>query len=282
MTDQQVDQGISGHYTPMDLGAALRSVLAGLRATGKDPDALTPDDLAPVDQFHSRGKAATVELARLAGLRGGERVLDVGGGVGGPARTLAGEFGCSVTVLDLTEAYCRIGERLTELTRLTDRVSFRHGSAYEMPFEDASFDVAWTQHSSMNMDNKERLYAEIHRVLRPGGILALHEIMAGPVQPIHFPVPWATDPAISFLRRPEEVRALLRELGFAERAWLDTTPQSLAWFRERVPAGPAAGSAPPPLGPHLLVGPHLGAGFRNTIRNCEEQRLVVIEAVFER
>jgi ubiquinone/menaquinone biosynthesis C-methylase UbiE len=280
MADRQVDRGVSGHYTPADVEAAFRSVLDGLRAAGKDPEALTPDDLAPVDQFHSRGKAATLELARLAGLRGGERVLDVGGGVGGPARTLAAEFGCTVTVLDLTEAYCRIGERLTELTGLGDRVSFRHGSAYEMPFDDAAFDVAWTQHSSMNMEDKERLYAEIRRVLRPGGTLVLHEVMAGPVQPIDFPAPWASDPSISFLRPPEEIRSLLRGLGFAERTWLDTTQQSLEWIRERVAA--AAGPTPPPLGPHLLIGQTLGVAFRNMLRNLEEQRLVVVEAVFER
>ena len=282
MADRQVDRGVSGHYTPADVEAAFRAVLDGLRAAGKDPEAPTPDDLAPVDQFHMRGKAATVELARLAGLGGGERVLDVGGGVGGPARTLAAEFGCTVTVLDLTEAYCRLGERLTERTGHRDRVTFRHGSAYAMPFDDASFDIGWTQHSSMNMDDKERLYAELKRVLRPGGTLALHEIMAGPVQPIHFPVPWAAEPSISFLRPPDEVRALLRDLGFTEKAWLDTTQDSLAWVRGRAPAGPPAGSAPPSLGPHLLVGPHLGEGFRNTIRNIEEQRLVVIEAVLER
>jgi ubiquinone/menaquinone biosynthesis C-methylase UbiE len=130
----------------------------------------------------------------------------VGGGIGGPARTLAAEFGCTVTVLDLTEAYCRLGE----LTGLSDRVSFRHGSAYDMPLGDGGFDVAWTQHSSMNMEDKERLYAEIRRVLRPGGTLVLHEVVAGPVQPVQFPVPWASDPSISFLRAPEEIRAAPR------------------------------------------------------------------------
>jgi ubiquinone/menaquinone biosynthesis C-methylase UbiE len=280
MSDRDSARGVSGHYAPDDVDSTLRAILDALRADGKDLDTLTTDDLAPADQFHSRGKPATLELARLAGLRGGERVLDVGGGVGGPARTLAAEFGCTVTVLDLTEAYCRAGERLTELTRLTDRVSFRQGSAYEMPFEDASFDVAWTQHSSMNMEDKERLYAEIRRVLRPGGTLALHEIMAGPVQPIRFPVPWAADPSISFLRPPDEIRAVLRRLGFVEKAWLDTTPQSLDWFRERTAAA-AASPSPPPLGLHLLLGPRIGPAIQSVYRNLQEQRLVIVEAIFE-
>jgi len=226
----RTDRAVSEHYGGADFVAIIERAL---RATGADMDALTPDDLAPVDQFHTRGKEATLDLAARLGLQGGERIVDVGGGMGGPARLVAATYGCDVTVLDLSEAFCRTGERLTELTRLTDRVHFRVGSGYDMPFDDGSFDVAWTQHATMNMEDKERLYSEIRRVLRPGGSLGFHEIMAGPEQPIHFPVPWAGDPSISFLRTPEAVRDLLRQGGFVERAWSDVTAPSLDWFRAR-------------------------------------------------
>jgi SAM-dependent methyltransferase len=148
-------------------------------------------------------------------------VLDVGGGLGGPARTLARELGCRVTVLDLTEAYCRMGEELTRRTGLAGQVEFRHGTALQMPFADAAFDVVWTQHSSMNVEDKERLYREIQRVARPGGRLAIHEIMAGAASPVHFPVPWAGDPSLSFLRPAEAVRRLLAGLG--SRSWSGPT-----------------------------------------------------------
>ena len=118
-------------------------------------------------------------------------MLDVGGGLGAPARLLAHEHGCRVTVLDLTEAYCRAGERLTAWTGLGDRVRFRHGDALALPFEDGSFDVAWLQHSSMNVADKGRLYAELRRVLRPGGWLALSEVVAGSGEAPHFPALWA-------------------------------------------------------------------------------------------
>ena len=127
------------------------------------------EGLAPLDQLHIRGKEATLDLARLAELTPGMLVLDVGGGIGGPARTLANEFGCVVTVLDLTEEFCRVGEMLTARTGLSDRVTFRPGNALDMPFPSSSFDRVWVQHSSMNIAAKERLFAEIHRVLRPGG-----------------------------------------------------------------------------------------------------------------
>jgi SAM-dependent methyltransferase len=132
-------------------------------------------------------------------------VLDVGSGLCGPARTLASAFGCTVEVLDITEEFCRASEMLTVRTGLSNLLSFRHGSALKMSYPDTGFDVAWTQHSSMNITDQERLYAEIQRVLHPSGGLALHEILARPVSPIHLPVLWAQDPGLSHLRPPEKV-----------------------------------------------------------------------------
>lgn len=276
MAEQPPVRWVDEHYGRRDLGEAI---LAGLRAAGKRFEAVTPDDLAPVDHFHVRGKAATLELARLAGVTRGLRVLDVGGGIGGAARTLAGGSGCAVTVLDLTEEYCRVGEMLTGLTGLSDLVTFRCGSALEIPEASGSFDLVWTEHSSMNIADKERLYAEIYRILRPGGRLALYEIMAGPVTPIHLPVPWARTPAISFLRSPEEIRTVLMDTNLQEVARVDVTDLSLTWFRERVT--PAEASLPP-LGVHLLLGEDFTAMFRNMVRNLEENRVKILQAVFER
>jgi ubiquinone/menaquinone biosynthesis C-methylase UbiE len=271
------DRSVGEHYGRGDLAARI---LEALRAAGKDPDDLTTEDLAPVDQFHIRGREATLELAHRARITSGTRAVDVGGGLGGPARTLASEFGCTVEVLDITEEYCRTGEMLTARTGLSALVSFRHASALEMPYPDASFDVAWTQHSSMNIADKERLYKEIHRVLRPGGRLALHEIMAGPTSPIHFPVPWARDPSISHLQPPETVRSLIATTGFHESSWVDETASATEWFQQRLSATVSEG--PPPLGLHLLLGPDFGEMFRNQVLNLGEGRISVIQAVFER
>jgi ubiquinone/menaquinone biosynthesis C-methylase UbiE len=268
---------VNAQYGRDDLAAAI---LAACTAAGKDPEQLTPADLAPATEFHIGGRAATLELARLAALRPGERVLDVGGGLGGPARTLAGERGCHVTVLDLTEEYCHAGETLTARVGLADRVAFRHGDATAMPFADAAFDAVWTQHSSMNIADKAALYREVYRVVRPGGRLALHEIMAGPARPIHFPVPWARDPAISFLRPPAEVRALLAATGFREVAWADVTGLSLDFFRERLVA--LDQGALPPVGLHLLLGDDFRPMFTNQARNLEESRIAVIQGIVAR
>jgi SAM-dependent methyltransferase len=259
----------------------VEAILAGLRAAGKDPDRLAPEDLAAVDQFHLGGRDTTLELAKLAALAPGLEVLDVGGGLGGPARTLAHELGARVTVLDLTEEYCRTGEELTRRTGLADRVRFRHGDALALPFPDASVDLVWTQHSSMNVEDKEHLYEGIRRVLKPGGRLALHEVMAGAGGDVHFPVPWSPDGAGSFLRPPGAIRGLLAGLGLGETAWVDVSTAALAHLRERAAAARGA-TAPPPLGLHLLLGAAAGPMFANMLRNLEERRIVVIQAVWLR
>ncbi len=273
-----VPPSISDHYTRPNLTEAI---FAGLQAEGKDLAALTAGDLAGVDQFHIGGREGTLVLLELAQLRPGLEVLDVGGGLGGPARTLAQAADARVTVLDLTEDFVRIGALLTERTGLSERVSFRHGDATQLPFPDASFDVVWTQHSTMNIADKESLYREAHRVLRPGGKLVMHEIMAGTAQPVYFPVPWASHPAISFLRAPGDVLDLLERTGFKQQVWHDITAESRDWWRARMDEA-AARSAPPPLSVHLLLGPDAPARLANLTRNLDEERVSVIQAVLEK
>jgi SAM-dependent methyltransferase len=266
------DRTAASHYWGRDgLGEAILETLA---ASGKHLDRLTIDDLAPLDQFHGGGKASTVRLARLAELAPGTRVLDVGGGLGGPARTLAVEFGCRVTVVDLTESYVRAAQMLTAQLGLDDRVTHQVGDALELPFDDGTFDVVWTQNSGMNIADKPRLYAGFRRVLRPGGVLALQEPMAGPVQPPIFPVMWAPDMSTSFLRTPEEMRRLIEAAGFRVRLWDDITAETAG-------SGPSAASPEHSL-QFLVMGEALGAITQAGRRNREESRIVMVQAVFDR
>jgi SAM-dependent methyltransferase len=250
------------------------AILAALAARGVSLDALTVDALAPVDQFHGGGKPVTVRLARLAAVRPGTRVLDVGGGFGGPARTLAVEFGCHVTGIDLTESYVRAATVLTARMGLGGRVSHQVGNALALPFPDGAFDVVWTQNSGMNIADKEALYAGFHRVLRAGGLLALQEPMAGPAQPVVYPVMWAPDASASFLRPPDEMRAVIEAAGFRARAWEDMTAET---------AGPASGAAVPAHSiQRLVMGDAIDAIIAAGHRNRAEGRVVSIQAVFEK
>lgn len=250
------------------------AILAALAAAGKNVDALTVDDLAVTDQFHGGGKAATLRLARLLGARPGLRVLDVGGGLGGPARTLAAEFGCHVTVIDLTESFVRAARVLTARLGLDDRVSHHVGDALDLRVDAGAFDVVWTQNSGMSIADKERLYAGFQRVLGPGGRLALQEPMAGPVQPPIYPLMWARDPSTSFLRAPAEMRDLIARAGFVERAWEDVTAETAA--------PPTAASVPAHSAQRLIMGEALDAILRSNQRNRAEGRMVSIQALFER
>ncbi len=268
--------GAASHY---ERSGVAERILDGLSAAGVDPEAPTIDDLAPVDHFHTRARDATRDLARLAGLGRGARVLDLGGGIGGSARLLASEAGCRVTVLDLTEAYVEAGADLTRRTGLDDRVTFVRGDALAAPFADGAFDAAWTQHSSMNIADKEALYAEARRVVRRDGTLAMHEVMAGPGGPIHVPVPWATDVSDSHLWPVGEMREMIASVGFREVVWEDQSAISLEANRRRA-AAVAAAAELPPLGLHLLLGDDFRAMVVNQVRNLEEERITVVMGVW--
>ena len=265
------------HYAPGDL---CGRIAAALESAGKDLDRLAVDDLAGVDQLHSRGRDATLALARLATLSPDMRVVDMGGGLGGSARVLAQHVGCRVDVVDLTEQYCGVGRELTARTGLAARVTHHHADALDLPFADQTFDAAWMQHSSMNIAEKRRLFLEIRRVLRADARLAMHEVVAGARLPIHLPVPWAREPSMSFLQPPDEIRSLLVDVGFEEVAWVDTSRATLDWFQHRQQAVERSGL--PALGPQLVLGPAFAEMSRNIVRNLEEDRVRIVKALWRR
>jgi ubiquinone/menaquinone biosynthesis C-methylase UbiE len=270
-------QAVADHYKRRALADVI---LTALKAAGKDIEHLTPDDLAPVDEFHSGGRNATVRLAQLAQINGSERVLDVGCGIGGPSRYLASKFGCQVTGLDLTADFVALAGMLAQRTRLSDKVSYRQGDALDMPFADASFDLVWSQNAAMNIADRDRLYGEMRRVLTPAGRLALQEIAAGPGGEPFYPTPWASDKSISFLVTPQATRAALERIGFRAVAWQDTTEEALQQQMARTKAL-ETGSLPP-LGLHIVIGEAFPTVTKNMLRNLREERLKLFNAVLER
>lgn len=266
---------IERHYRgPGDLAEGIR---AALLAAGKDVGRLTTADLAPVDEFHMRGRPATLELADRMELAPGYHVLDLGSGLGGPARTLAEVAGCSVTGIDLTAEFCDAASTISGWLGLSDRVRFVHGDATALPFAPASFDAAMTIHVAMNIPAKDRLYAEAKRVLKPGRIFAIYDVLQGEGGPVVYPVPWARDPSISALATPADMRRLLAEAGFEILEETDSTEECVGWFRE------VAARAAVPEAARVTFRSFLGADFpqmaRNQVQNLTERRIRVVTYV---
>lgn len=273
-------RAIDRHYSRPNLTS---NILAALEKAGKRLDSLTREDIYTFDEFHIRGREATRELARLAGLQKNMRVLDLGCGIGGPARTLAAEYGCRVVGVDLVEAYCRAAEFLTEKVGLGDRVEFRRGDAARLPFEDRMFDVVWLQHTSMNIEDKAGMFGEARRVLKNGGRIALNEVCAGAVSPPHFPVPWAGDPSINFLSSSDQMLQMLGGAGFEAEVWQDVSRLCLEWFKNMLAKTAVRfKGASPPLGLGLLMGKTNPEKAKNVLRNLEEDRIRVVQGVLKK
>jgi sarcosine/dimethylglycine N-methyltransferase len=277
MTDTIAE--VQRHYNREGL---LDRVLTALKEAGKDIDNLTIDDLAAIDEFHSRRRLATEELARMLAPKPGQTLIDIGSGLGGPSRYLAKVYGCRVTGVDLTPEFVAVATELARRVGLADRVTFRQGSALDLPLADASFDLAWSQNVAMNIADRPRYYAEMRRVLKPGGRLAIQDVAQGPAGAPHYPVMWADTPATSFLRTPEETRAMLEAAGFEVEVWNDNTEAAIAEAkaeRERAASSAAGG---PVLGIHVVVGPSFFDKARNGQRNMVENRIRLINAVLVR
>ena len=269
-----IDRTVAQHYARGDVAAAI---LAALEAAGKDAQRLSLDDLAPVDEFHMRGRTATVELTGALGLAPGMRVLDVGSGVGGPSRYVAATYHCDVVGIDLTEEYCRVARLLSERVGLGHRVEYRPGDALAMPFADAAFDAAYTQHVAMNIEDKARLYAEVARLLKPGARFGVYDVLQGEGGEVLYPVPWSRDGTTSFVVRPAELRALLEAAGFEVVSSRDTAAGARLWL-EQMQARMAEPNAPPSM-LRLLFGDDAKAMVQNLARNLLEDRVVPTEVI---
>ncbi len=270
---------VTSHYARH--GELTARILNALTAAGKDIGALGLEDLAPLDQFHLRGHQATRELAAEVGLVPGQRLLDIGSGIGGPARMLAQDHGVEVTAVDLTEAFCRTAAELSTLVAGGPAPAFVCADATRLPFPDGRFDVVWTQHAAMNIPDKTGLYRECLRVCRPAGRFLVYDVVEGPRGDPHFPVPWASSPRGSFLVDAPELHRLVLAAGFRELVFRELTAAALAWNRERQ-ARMADAEAQPALGPHLLMGPEFPQMVANVGRGLEEGRLGLVMGLFEK
>jgi len=256
----EIEQAVARHYAH---GSLEETIMDALAAAGKDLQHLTPKDLAPVDEFHVGGRLATVAFAEQFGLRPGMRLLDVGCGLGGAARYFAHEHGCRVTGIDLSPEYVNVTNALAARIGLDERVSCELGSALALPFEPGSFDGAYIFHVGMNIENKAKLFAEVHRVLAPSGLFGIYDVMRLAEGELSYPVPWASGPEFSFVADAATYRRLLVAEGFEvlkERNRRDFALEVFQQMRTR-----AAAAGPGPLGLHIVMGATAGQKVKNMV-----------------
>jgi SAM-dependent methyltransferase len=260
------------HYSPTGLTDRIRAVLATLRS---EDQPLTVAELEPLDQFHTRGILATAELAAAADLTPSTRVLDLGCGIGGPARYYAATFGCPVAGVDLSTSFIDAATYLTARCGLSGQVTFQVGDAVRLGLEDGAFDTVFLQHVAMNIENRAALYAELRRVLAPGGRLATYDVVLRSGDAV-YPVPWARDASTSFLLSEADTLAALEGAGFRARIWRDDTQTAMSWFTK------AGAGSPGALSLAVVMGADFPTLAGNLARNLRESRLGVLSAILTR
>lgn len=272
----KAETSIVGDYGEAGLG---ERILARLRECGVDTDRLTQKLLAEFDHIHGGGYRATIEHAKLVRLEQGMAVLDIGCGIGGPARYLAKTFNCRVTGIDLTQDFVDAAAMLSEKCGLGGKVTFQCANALEMPFDDASFDAAFCLNVTMNIKDKAALYAEFARVLKPGGELALTELGKGEAGDPHYPLPWARDATYSFLVTQVDLRKGLEEAGFEIIHWADSVER-----RREPQAGKLEAKTvlPPDVATTIVRGEDYGERRANADRSAREGRLTFVRLVAKR
>lgn len=257
------EKKVAAHYTH---GALEKTILDTLKAAGKDIDNLTATELSAVDEFHLGWRDATIAFAKDLRLATGARVLDIGSGIGGPARYFAEARGCLVVGIDLTPEFVQVANALTRCCGLAGKVEFREASATGLMFEDGAFDTATMIHVGMNIPDKEKVFAEARRVLKPGGKFGVYDIMRAGDGEIPYPMPWARTRDTSFLETPATYQRLLAHAGFEIESETDRSAFVRDLARKR--RAQAEKEGPSPLGIHIL-GPDMKERLANVMRALE-------------
>ena len=266
---------VADHYSH---GQLLDAILTGMRGIGKTPETITADDLAPVDEFHIGGRQATEDFIGQLDISPDDHVLDVGCGLAGTSRFVASTCGCRVSGIDLTPEYIDVAQVLCSWVGLADRIDLHQGSALATGFEASVFDAAYMLHVGMNIEDKASLFAEVNRVLRPGGVFGIYDVMRTSDDPPVYPVPWATVADTSTLATPQEYQEALVGSGFEithERDRREFAAEFFDALRKRAEA--AAG--PPPLGLHIVMGETAATKVRNMVENVVAGRVSPVEII---
>jgi cyclopropane fatty-acyl-phospholipid synthase-like methyltransferase len=272
------EKSVAQHYTH---GALLKSIQVGVEQLGKTIDSVTFHDFAPVDEFHIGGRQATEHLMAQLGLTADAHVLDVGCGLGGPARFVADKYGCRVTGIDVTDEYVKTGQAINEWVGLNGQIALQEGSALALPFAAESFQSAYMIHVGMNIAKKAALFSGVHRVLRDDAKFGVYDVMQISDGDVAYPVPWANDKSLSTLSTPKAYQDALHGAGFEIVTVNDRRDYALDFF-EAMRSKSAANGVPPPLGLHVLMAASTPVKVKNMIENLVAGLIAPVEIIARR
>tara|TARA_R110001599_G_scaffold38553_3_gene118131 strand:+ start:1373 stop:2197 length:825 start_codon:yes stop_codon:yes gene_type:complete len=241
------------------------------------PDGPTLHQLAPLDQLHIGGVAASTRLLERLNPATHGKVLDIGAGLGGLMRQGA-MLGFQMTGLDITHGFSTLNKALSTRAMQpgTPPLAWVTGNASALPFADSSFDALLFQHSLMNMPDAARVLAESRRVLRPGGQLVMHEVVSGPnVAQLHYPVPWAASSEHSHLLNLAELTRLLETGGFRLEHVEDWSDMALAWRQRQRQKEQVKRSVV--LSPQWVFGERFITMGKNLVNNLADGAIKVVE-----
>jgi len=271
----QITEQIADHYEQPNL---LASIEAGLVELGKPIDGLSVDDLAAVDEFHVGGRVATTSFLDRLDLGPDVAVLDIGCGLGGPARLAAATYGCAVTGIDLTASYIEVAKTLTEWVGLEDRVVFHNVSAHDMTFDARTFDAAYMIHVGMNVADKASLFAAVFELVKPGSRFGLYDLVHSDDGDVAFPLPWAESGATSFVETQTSYETSLAAAGF-EIIGARERPDMAHAF---IDVASGSGGGPSPIGLHLVMGPTIGTKVANLAAALRAEVIAPVELIARR
>ena len=267
------DDAVRAHYGSESLIARIEKALG---TAGLNKPKLDWAELASMDQFHVGGAAATALLASRLRLKLGMHVLDLGSGLGGPARHLAATYGVNVTGIDLNPPFVEAANYLAKRASAQSALQFHVGDVLDPGFADEGFDVVWTQHVAMNIADRHTLYDEAYRLLAPGGQFAMYDVLQGDGGVLQFPLPWAREASLSHVVTVAEQRELLTASGLEITAWSDVTPLALEWIATQAAAAQASTSR---LDLRVIMGNDFPMLLGNLGRNLREGRAMLVQAV---
>ena len=255
-----MDDSVAQHYGNDGIVSRITSALA---EAGFDTNNLEPDVFAGADEFHIGGRKGSEFVADALEIDPGQLVLDIGSGIGGPARYIANTLGVKVEGIDLTPEFVEAASEITEMVGMTEQVSFQVGSATSIPFDDDTFDASTMIHVGMNIADKELLFNEIARGSKSDAKIVIYDDMRTGEDDLVFPMPWSSTTEFSFVE-PVDVYVAAAEKAGLKLVTVDDYAEVARSFFNNPP------SEPPPVNLGHLMGtgmPEMFANARNAINS---------------